>query len=97
MACMIIEIIMILGGLYALIAGKFNLTDRFYLQGWKARIVGLLWMSPLPITFVIGLAAGIFIALGVFPRSVIDYVRWVEPVAVVGAVVGSLVFAYASE
>ncbi len=97
MACLIIEVIMILGGLYALVTARFSLTDRFYLPGWKARIVGLVWMSPLPVTFSIGLATGVLIVLGVFPKSVMDYVGWVEPIAVIGAVVGSLVLAYATE
>ncbi len=97
MACLVIEIIMILGGLYALIKAKLNLTDRFYLEGWRARVVGLIWIAPLPVTFLIGLAAGLLIVVGVFPRSVMDYVRWVEPLAVIGAVVGSIIFASATE
>ncbi len=97
MACLLIEIMMILGGLYALIKAKLSLTDRFHLEGWRARIVGLFWMAPIPVTFLIGLAAGLLIVVGILPRSVMDYIRWVEPLVVIGAVIGSLVFAYTTE
>jgi hypothetical protein len=97
MTCLVVEIIMILGGLYAFIKAKLNLTDRFYLEGWRARVVGLFWMAPMPVAFLAALAAGILIAMGVLPQSVKVYVAFIEPVVVIGAIIGSIVFAHVTE
>ncbi len=97
MACLVVEILMILGGLYAFIKARLSLTDRFYLEGWRARVVGLFWIAPLPVAFLVALAGGILIAMGVLPQSAKAYITFVEPVVVIGAIIGSLVFAYATE
>jgi hypothetical protein len=36
MCTLIAEIIMLIGGLYALIAGKLKLTKNLRLEGWRA-------------------------------------------------------------
>ncbi len=97
MACLVVEILMILGGLYAFIKARLSLTDRFYLEGWRARVVGLFWMAPLPVAFLAGLAGGVLIAIGILPQSAKVYIAFIEPVMVIGAIIGSLVFAYATE
>ena len=97
MACLIIEILMLLTGLYVLIKGKFDLTDRFYLHGWRARVAGLLWIAPLPLAFLVSLVAGVLIGIGILPGSVAIYIPYVEPLLAVAAFIGSIIFAYAAE
>ena len=97
MACLIVEIMMAFSGLYALVAAKFKLTSRFHLVGWRARIVGLFWIAPFPVSFFIALVIGLLVNLGVFPESAMTYAGCIEPVVMIGAVVGSLAFAYATD
>ena len=56
---MIAEIVMLLGGLYALIAGKVKLTKNLQLEGWRARVAGLFLAAPLPLALLTGLLIGI--------------------------------------
>lgn len=45
-----IEMIFWLSGLYALITGRLGWGARFHLTNWRARLAGLSWMVPLPVT-----------------------------------------------
>lgn len=53
MLCLIVELVMLFWGGYVLIAGRFKLS-RFDLEGWRARVAGLIMLSPLPVAFVAG-------------------------------------------
>jgi hypothetical protein len=97
MACLVVEIMMIFSGLYTLVTAKLNLTDRVHLQGWRARVVGLLWIAPLPVTFVIGLVAGVMMSIGIIPRSATTYISCIEPLMVIGVIIISLIIAFTSE
>jgi hypothetical protein len=54
-----LEIIMLLGGLYAVIAGKipssFYGGKGFVIESTPARLIGLLMMTPVPLSFASGL------------------------------------------
>lgn len=45
-----IEIIFWLWGLYGLLSGSLRVFGRFNYQGWYARLIGMLFMIPLPIS-----------------------------------------------
>ena len=54
------EIALFLYGLYALFTGKYALGKNRILTGGKARILGLLCLMPIPISFVTGIIASVF-------------------------------------
>ena len=90
----IAEILMLAGGFYALIAGKFRLTRNLTLVGWRARIAGLFLLAPLPLVLVAGLFTGLLIGAGVLPLSVVrEYAAVVEILLVVAALVGVVIYA----
>jgi hypothetical protein len=90
---LIAEILMLVGGLYALIAGRVRLTKNMYLEGWRARIAGLFLAAPLPLAFVAGFSIGLLIGAGVLPASAESAAGIVELLLVIGGLVGAVVFA----
>lgn len=93
MCILIAEILMLVGGLYALIAGKVRLTRNMYLEGWRARVAGLFLIAPLPLAFLAGLLVGLLMGMGALPASAGSVVGIVELLLVLGALVGAVIFA----
>jgi hypothetical protein len=97
MCILIAEILMLVGGLYALIAGKVKLTRNLYLEGRRARIAGLFLVAPLPLAFVAGMVIGLLVGMGTLPASVESVAVIVELLLVLGGLVGAVVFAVLSK
>ncbi len=93
MCALIAEILMLVGGLYALIAGKIKLTGGMYLEGWRARIAGLFLVAPLPLGFLAGLVLGVLIGIGVFPQEAFGFAVIIEFVLILGGLGGAVIFA----
>ena len=93
MCLLIAEILMLVGGLYALIVGRVRLTKNQYLEGWRARVAGLFLMAPLPLALVAGLLIGLLIGIGALPASAESAAAIVELVLVLGGLVGAVLFA----
>ena len=91
MCTLIAEILMFVGGLYALIAGKIQLTRNLRLEGGRARVAGLILMAPLPIAILIGLAIG----SGALSGDIIDYAGFIDMALVLLALVAVVIFGYA--
>ena len=92
--CMLIaEIVMLVGGLYALIAGRVRLTKNMYLQGYRARVAGLFLAAPLPLAFLAGLLIAMLVGAGALPASAESAAVIVELLLVFGGLVGAVVFA----
>jgi hypothetical protein len=92
MCLLIAEIIMLMGGMYALIAGKVELTKGISLEGWRARVVGIFLVAPLPVSFLAGFAIGALVELHAFPQSILNYVGVLEFVIVLAGLIGAAVF-----
>ena len=90
---LIAEIVMLVGGLYALVAGKVRLTRNMYLEGWRARIAGLFLAAPLPLALMIAFLIGLLIGVGALPASAESAAVIVELLLVFGGLVGAVVFA----
>ena len=61
------EIALIVMGVYALITGKLltSKKSQYSIQGWPARVIGLICLLPIPLAFVTSvIVATIFLALG---------------------------------
>ena len=61
------EIALLVVGIYALIAGKLPVAKRakHVVTGWHARVIGVIALLPLPVSFVIASAvAMLFVARG---------------------------------
>jgi uncharacterized membrane protein YedE/YeeE len=93
MCILIAEILMLVGGLYALIAGKVRLTKNMYLEGWRARVAGLFLIAPLPLALLAGLLIGLLMGMGALPASAESAAGIVELLLVLGALVGAVIFA----
>ena len=91
MCTLIAEILMFVGGLYALIAGKIKLTKNLHLEGGHARVAGLILMAPLPIAILIGLALG----AGAVSGDIVDYAGFIDMALVLLALVAVVIFGYA--
>jgi MFS family permease len=57
------EIAMLCMGLYALISGKLVLRNKTPVTGKRARIIGLIYMLPVPMAFILGIPLGIIMVL----------------------------------
>ena len=89
MACLVMEILMFLTGLYVIIRPNLQLSDRINLQGNRARIVGLIWLAPLPTAFFLGFVLMLF---GVSPEED-SVLMCLEPSLVLGSFAASLIYA----
>jgi len=54
-----IELIFTLWGAYSLIRGKFNLAKNKIILGWRARILGMMFLFIFPILTIVGLISGV--------------------------------------
>jgi hypothetical protein len=63
---MIAEIALLLIGLYALITGRLlNSGGKYVVQGWPARVIGIIGLLPIPVSLVFGIAvAALFVMQG---------------------------------
>lgn len=52
------EIAMLVMGAYALIAGKLG-SKTHQVVGWKARVIGIVMLTYLPLAFMLGIVVGI--------------------------------------
>jgi len=93
MRLLVVEIAMLLVGIYALITGKLRLAYSLPLEGWRARVAGLLLAAPLPLTLLIGMLIGLVLAGSDASTSVQDTTTIVEIVLVVGGLAGAVLFA----
>lgn len=59
---LILEIAMLIFGIIALVKGKFTLTKKKIVTGAAARIVGVILLMPLPLSFGVGVIMGIMLA-----------------------------------
>ncbi|MBV9122606.1 MAG: hypothetical protein JO112_04550, partial [Planctomycetes bacterium] len=57
----ILEVAMLLAGIYALVTGKVKLTKKIAAQGAAARLAGLVMMLPWPLSYCIGFAYGTYL------------------------------------
>ncbi|CAN5481914.1 hypothetical protein BH10PLA2_BH10PLA2_17180 [soil metagenome] len=78
---LVAEIALFCFGLYVLIGGKISRKGIVVLTGWRARIIGLVYLLPLPLSLVGGAIFGILWVLsGHDPkdRSVYGYALAIE-------------------
>lgn len=59
----IIGLVMLIGGIYALIKGELAFSKTTKITGGKARILGALMLMPLPASIVAGMVYGIFLTV----------------------------------
>jgi len=96
--CMLVaEIMMLLGGLYALIAGKLKLTNSLQLEGTRARIAGIFLALPLPLALLTGFVIGILIEFGSISSEVYIIATIIEFVLVLGGLLGAFIYARATQ
>ena len=93
MCLLVAEILMLVGGLYALIAGKVRLTKNMYLEGWRARAAGLILIAPLLLGLLTGFLLGLLIGVDVLPASAAFAAVLIELLLVIGGLVGVVLFA----
>jgi hypothetical protein len=84
MCLLIAEIIMLVGGLVALVTGKLKLSNALQLEGTPARIAGAILMAPLPLALAIGFMIGLLIGMGALPESALGLSTVIE-IALVAA------------
>lgn len=60
---------MFITGLVIVVRGKIKLASELVLDGWRARLLGLVWVVLLPLNFMIGLFVGVLIGAGILPAS----------------------------
>ena len=94
MCILIAEIIMAIGGIYALITGKLKLTNSVRLEGTTARIVGVVLLLPLTIALGLGIVIGLFISMGLLPDSALIIATVGEFLLVFGVLGGLLIYAF---
>jgi hypothetical protein len=94
MCLLVVEIVMLVGGVYALVTGKLTLTKNNRLVGWRAKIAGLILMSPLPLAFLFGTVLGLLAYAEILPEDSIQISSVIEIVLVIAALVGSVAFAW---
>jgi hypothetical protein len=93
MCLLSVEILMLVGGLYALIAGKVRLTRKTYLEGWRARVAGLFLVAPLPLALGTGLVMGLLVEMGALPASAQSTAAIIELLLAIGGLAGAVLFA----
>jgi hypothetical protein len=74
-----VEIALAIVGLIALFGGKLPLTQRRFVQGVPARLLGVVALSPFPLAFAMGFRAGLQAADAGRPIAAVqDSLRWME-------------------
>ena len=92
MCILLAEIIMFGGGLYALIVGKIRLTKNVRLEGWRARVAGVILALPLPSAFLLGLVIGTLSGARILPPEALGYISIIELLLVLGGLIAAAVF-----
>lgn len=90
MCLLIAEIIMLVGGLYALITGRIKLTKNMTLEGTRARVAGLFLLLPLPLALLIGFLVGL---LSGGDSGAMGVITIIEILLVLGGLLGAVLFA----
>ena len=49
------EVALLVLGLYALFTGKLLLRSKPPVTGWRARIIGIIYLLPIPLAFIAGI------------------------------------------
>ena len=88
------EIGMLIFGLMALIRGKLTLSKKSIVYGPMARVLGIVAMLPLPLSFAIGLLIGIALAAQ-GKRFEVEQWRGTFAIIEIGLIVACLVAVYA--
>ncbi|MCL4868286.1 MAG: hypothetical protein KJ063_04910 [Anaerolineae bacterium] len=81
---LIIEIIMLIGGIYALASAKvpsFLLGNHYQVEGGMARVIGALFIAPLPVSIFIGAALAILLG-----EHILDYAGIIELLTLLGVI-----------
>jgi hypothetical protein len=92
MCCLIVEVIMLLTGIYGLFSGKLILADQLSLTGGRARIASIFLIVPLPLALFFGFVLGILAGQGFMSQSTLATVSLiVEPLLVLGGLAGVVV------
>lgn len=69
----IVEIIMLGSGIWALVTGKlpsFVFGKKYRIEGVGARIIGVILMTPLPLTLIVSFMLGVFMGEDAVPFAV---------------------------
>jgi hypothetical protein len=93
MCLLIVEILLLVGGLYALIAGKVRLTKNMYLEGWRARVAGLFLVAPLPLALLAGMLIGLLSGPGGVSETAQSAAAIIEILLVFSGLLGAVIFA----
>jgi hypothetical protein len=93
MCLFVAELIMLAGGIYALIAGKVKLTQRLSLEGRQARVAGLFLAVPFPLSLLAGFVLGLAMGVDGFEAAQ-SYAAVTEIVLVLLGLLGAVVFAW---
>jgi len=89
---LIVEIIMLLGGIVTLFRGKLFLHQDLQLEGWRARVAALFLIAPLPLAFLVG-----FVLAFLFGADRIRGIATIIEIVIAGGCLGgAFLFAYLS-
>lgn len=60
---LIAEIVMLLGGIYALITGRlwWEASSKYVVSDRLARVIGLIWILPIPLAIFIGMMVTVIV------------------------------------
>ncbi len=89
---LVVEVAMLFGGAYALFTAKvpqYFFGSNYVVEGTPARIIGLLFMIPLPAALIVGFMLGLLMG-----RNGIGLAGIVEIGLIVVCLVGGLIYGY---
>jgi hypothetical protein len=89
----IVEILLLLAGIYSLLSGHFKITNNLALNGKDARIAGLILIIPLPLVIGISMIVGALIRANVLPSMAEGYFQYGEISVVILDLILVIVFA----
>ena len=95
MCTLVVELLMLLAGVYALMAGKLQVTNKLRLKGWRARVAGLILIAPVPLALLAGVVLSLLVDAGALSESVVDYVGIIDMALVLLALAAAVIFGYA--
>lgn len=87
---LVVEIILLVMGIFALAGGKLTLSKTRVVRGTPARFLGILLMLPFPLSFVVGLAVGATMAVR---GSNLESLRWTLVFVELGILFGCVLLA----
>ena len=93
MCTLIAELLMLLAGVYALMAGKLKVTKWLQLEGRQARVAGLLLIAPVPLALLIRILIELLFNAGALPEAVLQYAGIVDVALVLLALIAVVVLA----